>query len=453
MTLEYLLTQSEGKTLEFKRDLSSPDNILKTIVAFANTSGGTLLIGIENETKVIQGVKNTLNEEERLANLIADNILPKLVPNIEIVDWKNVPVIKVEVYPGSSLPYYLRKMGPEAGVFIRLGSTNRAAGPIIIQELKRTAQGITFDETPLPEYGDSVIDVHMASQLFDGKRKLGKNELKTLRVLTEHQKKLVPTVGGMLLFGKIKDEVFSDAFIQCARFRGTDKSAKIVDHREIHGPLPLMVDQAVAFFQKHAFLEADIKHIRREDRWSLPMSALREAVVNAIAHADYAQKGMPIKIAIYDDRIEIDNPGFFINGITLEDIWVGVSKLRNKVIGRVFKELGLIEQWGTGLRKIKNACEVYGFASPIIEELGGPSIRLTIFTIPGAKDVILSEKDKKMLSLLEGNHRLAVKDIASKLKLSTRAVRSRLNQLIQRGFITSIARNPHDPHKKFALKR
>src|SRR5271167_4712265 len=83
-----LLSRTEGKTLEFKRDLSSPEGALKAIVAFANTSGGTLVIGVEDGAKGVKGVSDVLTEEERLANLIADSVSPKLVPSIEVIPWR-----------------------------------------------------------------------------------------------------------------------------------------------------------------------------------------------------------------------------------------------------------------------------------------------------------------------------------------------------------------------------
>ena len=102
-----LLSRHEGKTLEFKRDLSSPDGVLKAIVAFANTSGGILMVGVEDGTKKVKGVRDVLGEEERLANLIADSISPKLVPSMEVMPWRKTQVLAVEIYPSPNRPHYL----------------------------------------------------------------------------------------------------------------------------------------------------------------------------------------------------------------------------------------------------------------------------------------------------------------------------------------------------------
>lgn len=127
MKLVELLKRHEGKTLEFKRDLSSPDGILKTLVAFANTAGGTVVIGVEDGSKNVRGVPDVLASEEKLASLVSDSIRPRLVPDIEVVPWRNLNVLAVQVYPSNTRPHYMQRLGPEDGVFIRLGSTNRRA--------------------------------------------------------------------------------------------------------------------------------------------------------------------------------------------------------------------------------------------------------------------------------------------------------------------------------------
>ena len=107
--------------------------------------------------------------------------------------------------------------------------------------------------------------------------------------------------------------------------------------------------------------------------------ALREAIVNAVVHADYSQRGAPIRLAVFDDRVEIENPGLLPPGMTVDDLRRGVSKLRNRVIGRVFHELGLIEQWGSGIQRMSSACRDAGLPEPMLEELGS-RFRLTLGT-------------------------------------------------------------------------
>ena len=136
MSLVLLLKRHEGKTLEFKRDLSSPEGILKCLVAFANTAGGTLVVGVEDGSKNVRGVPDVFAAEEKLANITADSIRPRLIPDIEIVPWRRRHVLVVQVHPSNTRPHYLERLGPESGVYVRVGSTNRRAEALQIQELK-----------------------------------------------------------------------------------------------------------------------------------------------------------------------------------------------------------------------------------------------------------------------------------------------------------------------------
>jgi len=212
-----MLNQPESKTLEFKRDLSSPKPILKTLVAFANTAGGRLVIGIGDD-KQCMGVESPLDEEERLSNLIADSISPRLVPNIELVTVEDKTLLVAEVFLSSSRPHYLNREGSEQGVYVRLGSSNRQADRALIGELRRSVEGIAFDEMPMPELSVDDLDINAAQAVFDDRRgdrrQLDEKSLLTLKLLTRHQNRSVPTQGGMLLFGKQRTLHFADAWIQ-----------------------------------------------------------------------------------------------------------------------------------------------------------------------------------------------------------------------------------------------
>ena len=159
MTPVDMLTRHEGKTLDFKRDLSSPKGLLKTLVAFANTAGGKIIIGVEDKTRRPVGVASPLDEEERLCNLIADAIHPRLVPNIEMITVDNQTLLIAEVFLSNSRPHFLRSEGPEHGVYVRLGSSNRKADRELIAELRRSAEGVAFDEMPIPELSVEDLDL------------------------------------------------------------------------------------------------------------------------------------------------------------------------------------------------------------------------------------------------------------------------------------------------------
>ena len=402
-----LLTLPEGKTIEFKRDLSSPKNLLKTLVAFANTAGGKVIIGVDDQTREALGVESPLDEEERLGSLIADSIEPRLVPNIEMVTIAGKTLLIIEVYLSNSRPHYLKAQGVENGVYVRLGSSNRQADRELIADLRRSVEGITFDELPMPELTRSDLDLEAALACFKGRRELDEQGLLTLKLLRREQGRLVPTKGAMLLFGKDRIFHFPDAWVQCGRFIGVDK-ASIFDHIDIDESLPQTVDSIMLFLKKHAMRGADFSEVQRRDVWSIPLGILREVVINALVHADYSQRGAPIRVAFFDDRIEIENPGILLPGMTIEDMKQGISKIRNPVIARVFRELNLIEQWGSGVRRIFREAEELGLPTPEIIEMG---LRLR-FIVPlvksmagarvGLESGLESETVKNVLQVLAG---------------------------------------------------
>ena len=394
MKLEDLLTRPEGKTLEFKRNLSSPKNILKTLTAFANTAGGILLIGIEDKSKAVIGIEKPLDEEERLCSLIMDSIEPRLVPNIEIINWKGRILIGVEVYPSPQRPHWLKSIGREDGVLVRVGSTNRLADGPLTEELRRNALNICYDEEPLPQIKPDTLDV----SLLSGLKNINKNKMLTLKLLTHYQGRVVPTVGGVLLFGKTREMHFPDAWVQCGRFDGVNKSS-ILDQTDVRDNLPLALEKAFDFIKKHASRRAEFGELKRKDIWNMPLEAVREGLTNAIVHADYSQIGAPIRIAIFDDRIEIENPGLLLGGLTIESLRSGVSKLRNRVIGRIFKELNLIEEWGSGFQRMYDNCAQGHFPAPIFEEVAH-HFRVT-FLLTCTHQVDLDQTDQKILKYIE----------------------------------------------------
>lgn len=446
MDLVEVLKRPEGKTLEFKRDLSTPAGALKTIVAFANTAGGTLLLGVEDGSRHVRGVREPLDLEERLANLISDRIAPRLLPEIEILPWRRTHVLTVQVHSSSSRPHHLVREGVAAGVYVRVGSTNRRADPEMIEELRRFARGEAYDEQPMPGLDSEAIDFRAASESFADVRKLARRDLETLRLVTDHQGRRVPTVGGMLLFGKDRERHFPDAWIQAGRFDGTDKR-RIVDHAEIRSLPARAVGEAIAFVQKHSLRGAEIGPVRRTERWGLPPVAVREAVINAVVHTDYAQRGAPLRLSIFDDRLEVENPGLLPFGLTVEDLPRGVSKLRNRVIGRVFHTLGLVEQWGSGIQRMRAACRDAGLAAPVFEELA-TRFRVTLPTARVARTE-LDQTDQAILARLAGGKGCLTSEIAQAIALTPRATRTRLANLVGRGLVRAIGTGPQDPKRRY----
>lgn len=401
-TVDQLLGQPESKTLEFKRDLSSPRNVLKTLVAFANAAGGHMVIGVDDAGQVL-GLTDPAHEEERLCSLIADGIAPRLAPHVERLALGDQSLLLVEVLPSSAQPHYLVSQGPERGTYVRLGSSTRQAGPDWIAEMQRQSAGRVFDEQPMPGLTPEDLDIPAIERLLGPKRPVDAESLMTLKLICTEQGRQVPTQGAVLMFGKTRERHFPDAWVQCGRFRGQDK-VDIFDQQDIHAHLPDAVDQIEQFLKKHAFKTARFGAMQREDIWSIPLTMLREAIVNAVVHSDYAQRGTPIRVAFFDDRIDIESPGLLMPGMTVDDMKNGVSRIRNPVIARMFRELDLIEQWGSDVKRIFSEAASLGLPEPAIAEIA-TGVQFRIFLAqahqPGLQAHAVANNPEVTLSRLE----------------------------------------------------
>ena len=446
--IEQLLAENEGKTIEFKETARSLGGIMKTVVAFANSAGGTIIVGIKDKTKEIVGLPDILSEEERLANAITDSILPLLTPDIEVqsIRGKELLVIRVAHSIG---PYYLKSEGSERGVYVRFGSTNRAVDVEMLDSLRLLAKKVSYDELPHPQ---GHLDIEVMKNVFEwvGKRPTAQ-ALENLGVETSRSGKKYPSNGGILLFGVNRMQLFPDSQIRCALFAGATRE-KILDQTDIDAPLPIAADKIIAFIERHISKEGRIGRMQREDIPQYPAVAIREAVINALLHTDYAMTGCHIQVAIFGDRIEFTNPGGLPFGQTIEKALAGSSRIRNRVIARVFRELHLTEQWGSGLRRIMEACKAQGLKPPLIEELNN-QFRLTLYS-EQIREIALRLWGKKLLEYLKKGNSVSAKSAMKLWRVSARTTRVRLKQLQEEGIIVRIGTSESDPNASYiAAKR
>lgn len=451
--IQEIASLSEGKTVEFKRDLSSIKPILKTLIAFANTAGGILLIGRDNNGSIV-GINDVFAAEEKLANAIADSIYPPLMPEIETtsLEGKALIVIRVAYWRG---PFYLKAQGPEEGVYVRLGSTNRVAGPELIAELKRSISNTSFDQLPCPDVDASGLDMSRIKQAFlSVGRKIDKKGLETLGVLVPYAGKLVCSNGGIILFGhdELRARYFPNSQVRCARFQGADK-VDFIDQYDCKGTIVEAMIDVPLFIKRNTRLAAKIEQIQRKDIPEYALIAVREVLTNALVHADYSIKGMNPRVAIFSDRLEIENPGMLPFGYTLDEFIAGVSHIRNKVIARVFRELHLMEEWGTGYRRVAEACHSGGYQTPVWEELG--TVMRVVFKPHAAaqeketpqsyhKVAELTLRQHKILDFLSNKEPLSARKIYKGIneKRSERSFRNDLLALKAQGHLKMIGSGP-----------
>ncbi len=449
MKIEEILQKGEGTTLEFKENLKSEDTIISTLIAFSNTSGGRVIIGVEDKTHHIVGVEDPYKVVEALAGKIHDMIEPRILPNIEVVPYRNTHLISIEVYPSALRPHFRRSKGKEKSTYIRIGSTTRLADQDLLGVVERSMISKSFDEELCYEASYEDIDFTAASQLFEPHRKLQQSDLLSLGVVAKKGKELVPTVAGILLFGKNRLHHFPYAWIKVGVFDGIETD-KILDTQKITSLFPQAIDEALNYIKRNIRVGLKIEDTRHHELWEIPKIALREAVINAIVHTDYSLRGNSMTIAIFDDRIEIENSALLPWGLTFEDLKAGVSKLRNPIIARVFNELGLIEQWGSGIKRMINACLEAGLEAPYFKETG-PRIRV-IFYKKKVSQPIMDDLDQFIIGLLTFCGPLSTHQITSCVNVSRRSVINRLSGMSDKGQIIELSQGPNDPKKKYSLK-
>lgn len=448
MNIEDIIKQSEGKTLEFKENINSKDKILSTIIAFSNTSGGTILIGITDKTRHIVGVPSPHQVADAIANIVYDSVEPRILPNIEVIPYRNTHLVKIEVYPSSLRPHFKRGKSKQDSTYIRIGSTTRLADQDLLKTVERSVVTKSFDEDPCYAESYANLDVLFIAQLLKAQEPLQSQHLLTLGLAIKDNDELIATNGGVLLFSPKRLQYFSDAWIQLGVFEGLDKTT-ILNTQKITSYLTEAPEEVLNFIKQNLQIKLKIKDIRHEEIWEIPKVALREAVINAIVHTDYSLRGAPIRVSIFKDRIEIENTALLLWGLTFEDLRSGVSKLRNPVIARIFSELKLIEQWGSGIKRMIQACEDAGLPPPLFEEIG-PRIRVTFYK-EKIKQPNIDGVDKEILEFLKISD-LTTQEINSLMNLSRRTIIYRLAKLVDRGLIISISQSPTDPYKKYKLR-
>ena len=438
MNIDQLLASPEGKTLEFKRDISSAKPILRTLVAFANTAGGTLIIGRADDG-VIVGVKDVLAEEERLASLIADCIAPAMLPEIEAfsVGDQSLLLVRVAHWPG---PFYLKEKGPEEGVYVRLGSTNRKADSAMLEELRRQHSNSAFDQLPCAGTSMASLDRIAVRRWFMRKdRIMDEAALESLGVMVRHGSGRAVSNGGLILFGSEEERqrLFPDARISCARFRGTDKS-EFIDRQDMESLLDGL-SEVPKFIARNTRLASRIAGMQREDIPEYAAIAIREALVNAVAHADYAATGMRIFVSIFSDRLEIQSPGMLPFGMTMEDFRSGVSRIRNRVISRVLHEGGMMEQWGSGYQRIRNSCREGGYPEPEWQELAS-CVRVTFRPHPDVPVNVpvnepVNERQQWFIGQLRKGLPCKAEDVMAQWEVSRATAKRDIADLREKGLI------------------
>lgn len=367
------ILNGESKNVEYKVTLpDKSEKYMKTIVAFANTQGGKLLIGVDDKTHEAVGVDDEVLFQmmDSIANAVSDSCVPQIIPDIEPVTIDGRTVISVSVEPGKNRPYYLKSKGKENGTYIRVAGTSRQAFPEKIQELEMEGLRISWDD--LTCVGYPVTEKATEKLCKDIEKFRNKSGLEERDVETEQliNWKVLKRNEGQLTASNAYALLTSDYFpfsrTQCAVFKGTDRTV-FLDKREYTGPVYEQIEEAVDFVLRNIRLGATIGSLVRKEQYELPPEAIREMIINAHCHRNFLEESC-VQVALYDDRLEVTSPGGLYNGLTFDEVMTGHSKIRNKVITNVFSQMGIVESWRSGIKRIMNEASEYGLEAPVFQE-------------------------------------------------------------------------------------
>ncbi|MDZ4837573.1 MAG: helix-turn-helix domain-containing protein [Candidatus Melainabacteria bacterium] len=438
---------SESETLEFKESFDS--KALETIGAFANTNGGIILIGVRDDGRVLGiTVGDTTLEDwaQRMQSKIQPRFLPSVVPCV--YNGRTVIAITVE---RSDNP-----ISVDGRYIKRVGRTNQIMSPEEVRQRLFASSTSGWDSRIEDRATIADLDPEAIQLFIDRLNKLGRRPvpegedvLSTLEKL-ELLEKGIPTRAAILLLGKEPKRFYPSAFIKVGRFKS---ETMIVDDKEFDGPLFKQIDEALSWFldrleRKFIIGKSNLSgshrisgsFAEREEVWEYPLPALREAVANAVCHRIY-KTGVSINIRLYDDHLEIWNPGSLPVELRPEDLFrPHNSYAPNRLIAECFYNTGIIERWGTGTIRIVEALSEQGLAPPQFDVSISGTFKLVLSPIGTygerrLREQGLNDRQIKAIQYLQSNKSLTNAEYQSLFGASKPTSTRDLSQLVEKGLI------------------
>ncbi|GIW94560.1 MAG: ATP-dependent DNA helicase [Pirellulaceae bacterium] len=417
--LQEIIWNGESSGVEFKRDDIRPEQLAKEMAALLNLEGGYILLGVEQDGSVTGLSREPQKAEEWVMTVARDHVQPPIIPFWETVRWDENKVVGIIKLPDDAPDKpYKAKRGSSWITQVRVGTTTRDATREEEARLYMQAGYLPYDRKPVP--GTSLKDLD-PRRLINYFRDIRAQDcpapeddeawcrlLTNTELMAEDRGTFLATVGGLLLFGKNPNKFLPQAGISAAAYQGTEKDYDAKARQDLRGPLvslfpspsPEMgrypalpttfsensnviengvIEQALDFVRRNVELEAWIDDGgRRQERWSYPLEAVREAVVNAVAHRDYTIAVCEIELSLYANRLEVISPGRLPNTVTVEKMRAGYRASRNELIKEVLRDYRYIEASGLGVPRkiIKGMREHNGTEPDLIEEADRFIVRL-----------------------------------------------------------------------------
>lgn len=436
--MKFQYPERESKLLEFKEKISSFPNLLKTCVAFANGIGGRIIVGVKDNNREIVGIDETTRNRiyDEFPNSLYDATSPGLLAEIYEKRFDDVSVIIIEIPSSIKKPVFVKSEGTPKGVYLRAGSNTRRASDEYIQELIRENKRLHYDEEIVQEKIE-ILSERKIKQVYG---KFNLEQLVAEKVVSQSSvnlEKYYPTITGILMFSETPHLYIPEASIQCTRFGGTE-GRNIIQTEEIQGSLEKQLD--LSFNLINSWIGRDYRLLKTtlKGRKLVPEQALREAIANALIHKKYWIPGS-IKIALYDNRLEIYNPGNFPGLFNVKNLGDGTTYLRNPSLARVARRFGIVEKLGTGIKLILESCHKAGIRNPEFVE-GADSVKV-IFNFLPLEDKKSTDMEK-LLALFRMKNEVKVEDVEKYLNVSRNTATRKLNQLIKLDKIKRLGKGP-----------
>ena len=426
------MSLQESETVELKARVV--DEIKNEVVAFANSQGGTLYVGVLDDGEWI-GVEDVDAALLQISNMVRDAIKPDVTMFVhyDVLERDGKRVISVSVQRGTDRPYYLAKKGLRpAGVYVRQGASVAPASDTAIREMIKETDGDRFEEMRALEQELTFV---ATSQEFERRGLVfGTEQMRTL--------KLINSDGLYTNLALLLSEQCPHT-IKVAVFEGEDQSV-FKDRREFSGSLLHQMNEAYDYLDHYNQIHATFDKLLLIDRRDYPEEALREALMNLLVHRDYAFHASGL-ISVYTDRIEFVSIGGLLPGILLEDVMAGVSVCRNQNLANVFYRLRLIEAYGTGIKKIMNA---YGGTelTPLIETthntfkviLPNVNARVITETVSHYNDVV--DDETRIACLAKECGVITRAEVEARLGISASTATRLLREMTQSGQLMRIGK-------------
>jgi len=428
-------TESQG--LELKRDVENFKEISKTACAFANASGGRIVIGISDDGKTSGVHEKDLDTLQQRLEGAVQQVSPIPFHKIFIEEKEEKKTVVCEVY----------QIGQGAFctfggiVYYRAGSVNTKLEGRTLQDYLINRHILSFDESrSQAKLGDLDVDKirefvkkRFPESVFDATKV--QEYLFNLGLLGKNGDTWIKNTA-VLFFAKEPARYLPQDEIKLVRFKGSEP-VDIIDSRIVRATILDNLKEAEDFIKKNTHTGVKIEKLEREDLPEYPFPVIREALLNALTHRDYLSRDA-VQVNIFDDRIEFINPGTLPTGLSLK-ILGSISVPRNHLTYRLLRDLKLIEGFATGIPRMRSAMEKAGLTEPVFEELGS-FFRVTLYNKSFVAKTDLNERQKRALAYLEKNHSLASKAYGKMVAVSHPIAVSDLNDLIKRGLLRRIGR-------------